>query len=187
MKKVLTVLMAVVVVATWLHGQTTFQATSATDLFYEALHLEEVKGDLHEAIAIYQQIPDRFADDRSIAARALVRMAQCYETLGQPEASAAYERVLREYAEQAEQVGVARTRLAAVATGVTEEVTAGPNLSLVLNEAIVSSQHRWATSRDFSPSGDQIVFMARWDFLEPDRAKRGPGAMVGAKYIEGHA
>ena len=99
MQRVLTVLMATLFVPGWLHGQTPSPATSATDLFYEALHVEEVQGDLHAAIAMYRQLPDRFPAARSIAARALVRMGHAYEKLGSPEASAAYERVVRDYIE----------------------------------------------------------------------------------------
>ena len=149
-----------------------------------AIHQDDAEGNLDAAIAGYKTFLARYGDHRSLAVQALLRMGHAYERLGRPDARDAYERVLREYAEQAEQVGVARTRLAALATGDTEAVTAGPSLSLVLNEAIVSSQHIWGTSHDFSPSGDQIVFMARWDLLEPDRARRGPGAMIGTEYID---
>ncbi len=53
--------------------------------------------------------------NRTVAATALVRMGQCHEKLGSAEAQKAYERVVREYADQAEQVKMARTRLTALA------------------------------------------------------------------------
>ena len=56
----------------------------------------------------------RAGGNRAVAAKALLQMGHAYEKLGRSEASAAYERVLREYAEQAEQVSVARARLAAL-------------------------------------------------------------------------
>ena len=149
-----------------------------------AIHQQDAEGNLDAAIAGYKTFLDQYGDNRPLAVQALLRMGHAYETLGRPEARDAYERVLRDYADQAVYAAEARGQLAALATGLTKEVTAGPSLSLVLNEAIVSSQNIYGTSHDFSPSGDQIVFMARWDLLEPDRARRGPGAMIGSNYID---
>ena len=165
MQRLLTVLIAAVVLPAWLHGQAAVQATSATDLFHEALHVEEVKGDLHTAIALYAQIPDRFPDDRSIAAQALVRMAQCYEKLGETEARDAYERVLRDYGDQSESVSVARVGLAAggasstVAPYAKRWVGRAPEIEAYLKEA-------------------EIV---RFEDLGPlKRAKLAPGGLVEA-------
>ena len=79
-----------------------------------AMHQELVDGDLQAAIEQYQDIVARAGGNRAVAAKALLQMGHAYEKLGRSEASAAYERVLREYAEQAEQVSVARARLAAL-------------------------------------------------------------------------
>ncbi len=80
-----------------------------------ALHKEQVEGDLNGAIEAYKRIVAAHAGNRAAAAKALVRMGQCYEKLGNAEARKAYERVLREYADQGEVVATARTRLAALA------------------------------------------------------------------------
>ena len=45
------------------------------------------------------------------AAQALLRMARCYEQLGNAEAQQVYERIVREFKDQSEAVEVARTRL----------------------------------------------------------------------------
>src|SRR5258708_25341392 len=76
-----------------------------------ALHQEEVQGDLKGAIAAYQKVVAAPGVSRKTAAQALVRMGQCYEKLGDAESRKAYERVLREYADQTEQVALARARL----------------------------------------------------------------------------
>src|SRR5712672_174437 len=78
-----------------------------------ALHQEEVQGDLKGAIAAYQRVVAAPGVSRKTAAQALVRMGQCYEKLGDAESRKAYERVLREFADQTEQVALARARLAA--------------------------------------------------------------------------
>lgn len=70
-------------------------------------------GDLDAAIDEYRDIAARAGSNRGVGAQALIRMGQAYETLGRPEARDAYERVLRDYADQGETVAEARARLAA--------------------------------------------------------------------------
>jgi Tol biopolymer transport system component len=92
----------------------TAQSRSAADLYQDALRLEEIKGDLKAAIEQYQTLAQ--GSNRAIAAKALVRMAASYEKLGQPEARASYERVVREFADETASAATARTRLAAMQT-----------------------------------------------------------------------
>ncbi len=82
-------------------------------LLQAANHKQLVEGQLEEAIQLYQRVVREFANNRALAAKALVQMGQCYEKLGNAEARKAYERVLREYADQPE-VEEARKRLAAL-------------------------------------------------------------------------
>ena len=77
-----------------------------------AIETETVKGDLKAAIAVYAKLAK--SSNRAVAAKALVQMGQCYEKLGQADARKAYEQVIKEFADQAEQVQVARTKLAAL-------------------------------------------------------------------------
>src|SRR5262245_468164 len=79
--------------------------------FKAAQHMEEVEGDLKGAIAAYQKIAQ--GKDRSLAVQALLRMAGCYEKLGDAEAQKIYGRVVRDFADQTENAALARTRLAA--------------------------------------------------------------------------
>ncbi len=103
---------------------------SAEHLLQSALYKEEVEGDLVSAIQIYQSIVEGFPDDRSVAARALVQLGQCHEKLGSLEARQAYERVLDEYADQREQVAVARARLAAI----TQPVSSGSQSGVLVRQ-----------------------------------------------------
>jgi len=96
-----------------------------------AINKETVEGDLKGAIGLYQKIADGI--DHMVAAKALVRMGQCYEKLGSAEARKAYERVVHEFSDQKETVATAQARLAALghepasAAGVTvRQVWAGP-------------------------------------------------------------
>src|SRR5262249_5785135 len=74
-----------------------------------AMETETVKGGLKGAIEHYNKIAQ--GKDRALAAKALVRMAQCYQKLGDAEASRIYERVVREFADQKEAATEARARL----------------------------------------------------------------------------
>src|SRR5205823_6457997 len=70
---------------------------------------EQVEGDLKGAIEQYKKLAE--GKDRAIAAKALIRLGECYEKLGQADSRKAYERVIREFADQPESVSVARTKL----------------------------------------------------------------------------
>ena len=89
-------------------------AQSGYDLFQQALVKERAEGKLEEAIQLYKRIVQEHAGNRILAAKALVQMGQCYEKLGKDEARKAYERVLRDYADQNEAAAQARARLAAL-------------------------------------------------------------------------
>jgi Tol biopolymer transport system component len=96
---------------------------SGHDLYQQALVKERAEGDLQEAIDLYDRIVSDFPDDHALAAKALVQMGQCYEKLGKAEAKKAYQRVVRDYADQAEPLQVARARLAALTGPPPHEMT----------------------------------------------------------------
>jgi tetratricopeptide (TPR) repeat protein len=77
-----------------------------------AIETETVKGNLKDAIAVYAKLAK--SPNRAVAAKALVQMGQCYEKLGQADARNAYEQVIAQFADQAEQVQIARAKLAAL-------------------------------------------------------------------------
>lgn len=80
--------------------------------FEAALFQENVKGDLRAAIAQYNKLVADFPANRVLAAKALLRIGECYEKLGMTESRKAYERVTREFSDQNEQAAIARGRLA---------------------------------------------------------------------------
>lgn len=86
-------------------------AQSPHDLYQQALRLESSQGDLEGAIALYRRVAQASTSDRDLGARALYRMGQAYENLGRNEAAAAYRQIVRDYADQAETVAMARRRL----------------------------------------------------------------------------
>ena len=91
------------------------QNASAERELEAAVHREQVLGDVKGAIEQYNRLAQ--SGNRAVAAQALIRLGQCYEKLGEAQvkqARAAYVRVVRDYADQAEVVAQARARLAAL-------------------------------------------------------------------------
>ncbi|MCX6563565.1 MAG: tetratricopeptide repeat protein [Candidatus Aminicenantes bacterium] len=116
-------------------------------------------GDLPKAIAIYQDILKRFPGNREVAAQALLRMGQCHEKLGNAEARAAYERVVREYADQAGIVAQARARLAVLGG---PAVTGGLVARRVLTDAsgvdgVLTADGKYISNLD-QDTGDVVQF-----------------------------
>jgi Tol biopolymer transport system component len=86
----------------------------AEALLQKAIQAETVDGNLKAAIGLYEQAVAAAGSNRSVAARALVQMGECYEKLGSVEAQKAYQRVVQDFADQAEPLELARSRLAAL-------------------------------------------------------------------------
>ena len=92
-------------------------AQGGNDLFQQALRKERVDGDLKAAIALYQRILKEETADRALCAKTLLQLGQAYEKMGMADARSSYQRLIREYADQSEQVTVARARLGALSAG----------------------------------------------------------------------
>jgi Tol biopolymer transport system component len=135
-------------------------AQSGNELFQKALVKERSEGDLAGAIKLYQTVLQKHGQDRKLAARALLQLGRCYERLGQADARQAYERLLREYAEQIEQVEDARAGLAALgrpahSSAVTlRRVWAGPDSDAT---GTVSPDGRYLSFTDWETGGDLAV------------------------------
>jgi hypothetical protein len=94
------ILVAVMLAAISIGVPVTAQRVSESELLLrEALHKQQVQGDLPGAIKIYQQIVSTRNGDRSVTARALLELAGCYEKLGQ-QAEAVYQRIVGDFADQ---------------------------------------------------------------------------------------
>jgi Tol biopolymer transport system component len=141
----------------FLAGHNAF-AQSGYDLFQKGLVKERTEGDLDEAIRLYKQIVADHKDDRALVAKTLIQMGGCYEKLGRAEARKAYERVVQEFADQSEPVRVARRHLEQLDAGAPGAKANGPTYSLVLDDQMAGMR---VGQRDFSPSGDRIVFGSR--------------------------
>jgi hypothetical protein len=138
------------------------QKNDQTDVMFQAaFHKQLVDGDLEGAIEQYKTILAKYGSDRAVAAKAWVEMGQCYEKLGKEEARKAYERVLRDYADQSEAAAKARTRLAALSGNgasrssemATRRVWAGPDVDV---QGSVSPDRRYLSYVDWT-TGDLAI------------------------------
>jgi len=93
---------------------TAFSQQSSGQLFEKALYTEEVKGELQNAIDLYQQIVKNNPENRQVTAKSLFQMGMCYEKLGNQEAKKAYQRIIQEFADQKDVVTEARIRLSRI-------------------------------------------------------------------------
>jgi len=96
------------------------KSDQAEVLLKAAANKELVDGDLNAAIELYKKVVAQPGASRAAVAKALVQMGQCYEKLGETqaqEARKAYQRVVREFADQPEFSKVARERLSTMAAG----------------------------------------------------------------------
>ena len=105
--------LAIIILSVTLGIQNSFSQT-AEELLPKAIQLEEVDGELEKAIEVYQTIIDKYPENNPVAAKAYFHMGMCYEKLGKKEAKKAYNKVIRDYAEQEEVVLQAKTRLYAL-------------------------------------------------------------------------
>jgi Tol biopolymer transport system component len=128
--------------------------------FKAAQHKEEVEGDLKAAIEQYAKLAQ--SRDRAIAAKALVRMADCYQKLGDAQSRTIYERVVREFADQKEAAAEARARLRALGLAFSSTLASGPVVRRV-----------WAPDFDLlaapSPDGQHLTYV---DWTTGDLAVR---------------
>ena len=104
MKRIALALLTLVVVAA-----AAPRAQDVDKLFKAAMNTELVDGNLPAAIEQYTKVVQ--TGSRALAAQALVRMAECYQKLGDAESRKIYERLVRDYADQKESAAIARARL----------------------------------------------------------------------------
>jgi Tol biopolymer transport system component len=144
-------------------------------------HKAQVEGDLRGALELYNQVAATARNNRTVAARALLGMAGCFEKLGDaPQAKLTYERVAREYADEKEIVATAHARLGRLSNGggiVARELWPGDESGLqaslapdgrsVVTHAIrdISTGRVTKILPDFDPARGSFE---EWPILSPD-------------------
>jgi len=116
MKRMAMVMLAAIVLASAVPD-----AQEPERLFKAAMNAELVDGNLRSAIEQYRKVAE--SGPRPLAVQALLRMAECYQKLGDAQAASIYQRIVRDYADQSSSVATARLRLAATSPSVGPAVT----------------------------------------------------------------
>jgi Tol biopolymer transport system component len=146
--------MAALLMAGPLAGQ---KPGAAETMMQAAAKKEAVDGDLNGAIKQYGAIVARYAkSDRAMTAKALVRMAECYQKMGDAEARKIYEQVVREYSDQKEAVAEARAHLGGagrVARQTNTLVWSGPKTNA---DGTISLDGRYVSATDWH-TGDLMI------------------------------
>ena len=89
------------------------QATSPSELFEQGVYSEQTKGDLDAAMKLYQQVVAEAKTGQALAAQAQYRLGVChYKKKNYTEATAAFEKLVRDYPDQKELVRLASEYLA---------------------------------------------------------------------------
>ncbi len=122
-------------------------------LLARADHKAAIEGDLRGAIEEYRKIAAGAGANRRLAAEALVRMAECHQKLGDMEARTIYQRVVREYADQASLATRARAGLAAL-----EKPRAAAALAGLVGRQIWTGP-QVDTLGSISPDGQSLSFV----------------------------
>jgi Tol biopolymer transport system component len=130
--------------------------TARQQKLQQAIDLMESKGDFASAMPLFQEAAR--SADRTLAARALLYVAQCQERQGKEQARTTYERIVKEFADQREISAEAQTRLAAMgkslsSTMITRQVWTGPKVDIL---GTVSPDGRQLSFVDWE-TGDMAV------------------------------
>src|SRR5437879_11660224 len=84
-----------------------------SDLLEKGIYSEETKGDLDAAMKLYQQIVAEGKEGQAVAAQAQYRLGVChYKKKNFTAATAAFEKLAKDYPDQKELVALAREYLA---------------------------------------------------------------------------
>ena len=152
----LLIAIASVALAGSIAGATGDAAQDAERQLKAAMNTELVDGNLKLAIEQYQKVAD--SGNRVLAAQALLRMADCYQKLGDREAQAIYGRLVRDYGDQKDAVAIARARLgpaaAVVRTRSDRPVWSGTDAD---GFGTISQDGRYLTYTDWGNGGRLVL------------------------------
>jgi Tol biopolymer transport system component len=107
-------ILVLIMVGLFLSGIEAFPQQTADQLYEKTLYLEEAKGEMQQAIDLYQEIIKQYPGNRQVVAKSLLHAGFCYEKLGLKEAQQIYRRIINDYSENKDEVLAARTRLAMI-------------------------------------------------------------------------
>src|SRR5437899_1285191 len=113
-----TIISFAMVLAILVLGREARAADGLTQTLQHGLYEEEANQNLDAAIKAYQSVISQSEEQRKVVATALFRLGECYRKLGKTnEASAQYQRIIRDFSEQEQLVKLSRGNVAKVGGG----------------------------------------------------------------------
>jgi len=97
-----------------LSGRVDAQISEAEKLFEAGIYQQEAAGNFNEAIVLFNRLVNEYPKERTLAAKALLRLGICYERQGSQKATEAYQQIISQYPDQVSLANQARNRLAAL-------------------------------------------------------------------------
>ena len=145
-----------------------FQTSDDLKILYEkAKYTMETKGDLQEALNIFEQIVGNANADRSLRAKSQLHIGMCKEKLGLKEAINAYQEVVNSYPEQYGEVAVAKERMMVLSKAL-EKVAHKPNFRKILMPTKPGNGA-------LSPDGKKLAFVSEGSiWIVPVHGKVSP-------------
>jgi len=142
----------------------TAQQNKAEQMYQQALYEMEGMGNYAKAVDMFNRVVAQFPNEKSVAAKALLRVGMCQEKLGNREAQKAYERVIKDFADQREVVAEARSRLLALENASLSKKVAEQDLSQKYTSPL--TRQAWAgpdvdNLGVASPDGRMLSFVDR--------------------------
>jgi tetratricopeptide (TPR) repeat protein len=176
MRTVWTVLAATMLVgAATMAGAQTQERLS--DQLRKGIVQEETGQNIDKAIQAYQAVVARFDEDRKTAATALFRLAECYRKAGKREqAVAAYQRVVREFADQATLVESSRRQLIGTFGLPEPRTTSNSAESAQLRLELAAAQKALENTRQSEANARKALENARLREVTPEALVSAEGA-----------
>ncbi len=113
-KRIGSLLLTLAVVAFVTTQPAVAQQREAGVALQQAMHVEQVEGDLERAIQLYTELVETHTAARDVAAQAQLHIGMCLEKLGLTEARQAYRNVVDNFPDQRDAVAAAQERLASL-------------------------------------------------------------------------
>ncbi len=122
-----------------------------TVLFEKAKYSMETRGDLKEAISLFESLINTYPNEKQYAANSQLLIGMCYEKLGRSEATKAYQTVLEKYPDQQMIVAKAQEKLSALS--LTSPVVK------MSNQVIVQKIYSKGILGSISPDGNDLSYV----------------------------
>jgi len=155
-RRALLVIVLLAASGSWQPSSDAQGVTEAERLLQKAILLETVDGNLQAAIDQYKKIVAENGGNRVVAARALLRLAGCYEKLGVAEAQKTYQQLINDYSDQTAEVALARQKLAAL-SGPAGGQASGPTFRKITIPGEVTP------GAQLSPDGGRLAMVSGGD------------------------